>query len=292
MFTNSAIATDTHKDIENYLSGLGLFFRSFFRVKDTRSLETKLGKKRYSKIGKKLQDAIGIRIVLYFPEDIDIVVYLLSKKFRIVEKTIDEPDDNEFCPTRCNLIFQLAERRASSFADNYAAYNGCVDSTYEVQIRTIFSEGWHEIEHDLRYKCKESWDGHRDLSRTLNGIYASLMASEWSIEKIFDDLSYRFYKDKNWDGMLKNKIRLRFDGDILNTSIVDSFSRFPLLAKNFFRIEKQTILKSVADHGLHFPMNLNNIIFFYNAINVHDDLISKLAPEALLDELEQHGIVS
>ncbi|MBK7959276.1 MAG: hypothetical protein IPK03_14995 [Bacteroidetes bacterium] len=30
--------------------------------------------------------------------------------------------------------------------------NSLVDSTFEVQLRTILSEGWHEIDHDLRYK--------------------------------------------------------------------------------------------------------------------------------------------
>ena len=25
-----------------------------------------------------------------------------------------------------------------------------IDNTYEIQLRTVLSEGWHEVEHDLR----------------------------------------------------------------------------------------------------------------------------------------------
>lgn len=292
MFTNSSLAAETHRDIENYLSSFGLFFRCFSRVKETYSLEKKLENKGYSKDGDKMQDAIGMRIVLYFPEDIDSVVYLLGEKFDLLESTIDEPNDQEFSPTRCNLIFNLPERRAASFNTNYKKYNGAIDATYEVQIRTIFSEGWHEIEHDLRYKCKENWDEHKDLSRTLNGVNASLIASEWSLEKIFDDLSYRFYKSRDWEPMLKNKIRLRFDGDGLASDVADIFTKDTDIAKPFFRMKKDKLLRVVADHALRFPMNLNNIIYLYNALEIQNEEIASIAPGALLDMFKEQGIGS
>jgi ppGpp synthetase/RelA/SpoT-type nucleotidyltranferase len=292
MFTNSLLATEIHKDIENYLASFGIFFRCFSRVKETHSLEKKLEKRGYSKDGKKMQDAIGIRIILYFPEDIDSIVSLLEKKFDLLEATIDEPTDEEFSPTRCNLIFNLPERKARAFSTNYQKYDGAIDTTYEVQIRTIFSEGWHEIEHDLRYKCKENWENHKDLSRTLNGISAALIASEWSLERIFDDLSYRFYKSQEWEPMLKNKIRLRFDGDALATKIAEEFTQDTNIAKHFFRMEKAKVLKSVAKHGLKFPMNLNNIIYFYNALEVQNDKITAIAPEPLLAMFKEAGIGS
>lgn len=44
------------------------------------------------------------------------------------------------------------------------------DATYEIQFRTTLSEGWHEIDHALRYKCKTDWDKHEDEERAFNGI--------------------------------------------------------------------------------------------------------------------------
>ena len=75
-------------------------------------------------------------------------------------------------------------------------YEDLIDNTYEVQIRTILSEGWHEVEHDLRYKCKEEWNEFKEESRLLNGIYATLESSEWSMLTLFDRLSYSQYKNK------------------------------------------------------------------------------------------------
>ena len=292
MYTNALLATETHRDIENYLSSFGIFFRCFSRVKEVHSLEKKLKNKGYSNNGKKMQDTIGVRIILYFTEDIDSVVYLLGKKFDLLAATIDEPSDQEFSPTRCNLIFNLPEKRAKAFATNYKKYDGAIDPTYEVQIRTIFSEGWHEIEHDLRYKCKENWEDHKDLSRTLNGISAALIASEWSLEKIFDDLSYRFYKSHEWEPMLKNKIRLRFDGDALAPEIANIFTGDFNIAKQFFRMKKEKVLKSVAEYGLKFPMNLNNIIYFHNELEVLESKITAFAPEPLLAMFKEAGIGS
>ena len=49
-------------------------------------------------------------------------------------------------------------------------FKGRIEPTFKIQIRTVFSEGWHEVEHDLRYKCKDDWEGCELYSHTLNGI--------------------------------------------------------------------------------------------------------------------------
>ncbi len=294
MFSDAVITSDTHKDIENHLEGFGLFFRCFSRAKERHSLNKKIQKKieskEYTKHGKMLQDAIGVRVILYFPEDIESVIYLLDKKFTKHDEMIDPPCEQEFSPTRCNLIFKLPEKRACALLANHKNYEGFIDSTYEVQIRTIFSEGWHEIEHDLRYKRQDSWRNHKDLSRMLNGINASLVASEWSLERIFDDLAHRFYKSGEWESMLKNKMRLRFDGCSLSKELEDIFSKEPDIAKIFFRMEKENVIKAKADHSISFPMDLDNVIFFYNAISVKNKNIIDITPRVMLDDFASHGI--
>lgn len=283
------IATEIHKDIENYLARFGLFFRCFSRTKAQHSLEKKIKEKcesgSYTKDGKRLQDAIGIRIVLYFPEDIETVVFLLKKKFEMIDDAIDNPDETQFLPTRCNLIFRIPKSKTPEFMICYKRFDGYIDNTYEVQVRTIFSEGWHEVEHDLRYKAKESWSNHKDISRILNGINASLVASEWSLEKLFDELAYRFYKNNDWELMLKNKIRLRFDGDELDKNLSDIFSQNVNTAKKFFRINKKKFLQTIADCEFHHPLNLNNIIYAYNFFEVKDKNILNITPELIVEQL-------
>lgn len=100
-----------------------------------------------------IQDMIGIRIVLYFQDDVDALAFFYSCG-EVVSSSIDEFDTSTFRPQRlnltCNLPTELIDDFRKSLPEEFAPY---IDNTYEMQIRTVFSEGWHEVEHDLRYKC-------------------------------------------------------------------------------------------------------------------------------------------
>ena len=69
----------------------------------------------------------------------------------------------------------------------------------------MFFEGWHEIEHDMRYKTNFAddafWKGNPDLSRILNCIVANLELCDWSMIHLFDQIfaisrlcTYRSFK--------------------------------------------------------------------------------------------------
>ncbi|EEV5679197.1 RelA/SpoT domain-containing protein, partial [Escherichia coli] len=201
------IIQSLQKDIEDELNRIGLLYRFFSRTKSESSIIKKYEKEpnKYSEDGKKIQDLFGVRIILYFPDDLFIAQKTLEKLFEIESKTVDETTANLFAATRCNYVFKLPEvlSNDSVLLKKYSY----IDTTFEVQFRTILSEGWHEVEHDLRYKCKEDWVEHNDLSRALNGIYASLETSDWGIMKLFEDLAYRNYKSSAWSAMLRNKLR-------------------------------------------------------------------------------------
>ncbi len=57
--------------ISSKLSDVGIMFRLFSRAKSQESLKKKLGSDSDYGNGKKLQDLIGVRVVLYFNDDID-----------------------------------------------------------------------------------------------------------------------------------------------------------------------------------------------------------------------------
>lgn len=71
--------------------------------------------------------------------------------------SIDEPNKDSFKASRYNIIYSLTDELSDvlNLGDDF----NHIDSTFELQIRTIFSEGWHEVEHDLRYKCTKDWEG-------------------------------------------------------------------------------------------------------------------------------------
>jgi putative GTP pyrophosphokinase len=216
------LARDIGKDIENELQRIGIFYRIFIRAKSDNSITKKLADKGYEKSseGKLLQDVIGIRITLYFNDDLPIVYKALKSRLEFVSETIDETEETVFKPERTNLIFRMNEENAKETNDCVVGYHSYIDTTFEVQLRTVLSEGWHEVDHDLRYKCKMEWNEHSDISRTFNGVYATLVTSDWSIITIFEQLAYRHYKKQNWIAMLRNKFRLRFIEETIDPRIL------------------------------------------------------------------------
>jgi ppGpp synthetase/RelA/SpoT-type nucleotidyltranferase len=275
----SHIAEEIRRDIEEMLSGVGLLFRVFARGKNAISLNKKIEKEpgKYSRGGKLIQDAIGVRVALYFPDDISIVKSILETKFQLNDSasTIDTPGSNQFSVTRYNLVFHLPSESAENF--RRINKNAPLDATFEVQLRSILSEGWHEVEHDLRYKAKDDWNGHDDLSRVLNGIVAILETSEWSMSKLFDELAHRHYKAKNWNGMLPSLLRMRLRGSI-SQEITDTLNSNAVVAKDLSRIDRAKLLKCLSRTKPKIPVTSDNVILLWNAAGPRYECLNLITP--------------
>lgn len=268
------IAEIIRRDIESITNKAGLLCRVFSRGKSASSLNSKINREigKYSKTGRLIQDAVGVRVALYFEEDVDIVADLLKQKFKVDENasTVDSHASDHFTVTRHNLILRIP----LEYQDEIQRSIGLlpIDSTFEVQLRSVLSEGWHEVDHDLRYKSKSSWDGQDDLSRALNGILATLETAEWSMRKIFDDLAYRHYKSGNWEKMLHSKIRMRVDPKI-RQDLYELMNRNNNLAKEIFRVSRKKVINVIAKATPTIPLSLDNIIFVWNFLGPRDEAV-------------------
>lgn len=273
-------------DIEDIVNKSGIFSRVFCRIKTLSSIQKKIVTKKYIENGRKIQDPIGIRVALYFLDDINIIISILKERFKLIDESIDYPETNKFNPERVNLVFEIPDSLTSEFlsAIQYNEYHTSIDSTFEIQIRTVLSEGWHEIEHDLRYKCQEMWQEHDDLSRLLNGIYASLLCSEWSMDRIFKELSYRSYKNKEWSLMLRNKLRLRISNYEIDNNIVKILNDNNETAKSIFQFSRYNLVNILTRSNIDFPLTMNNFVFLINQLYVHDAKITSLTPSCLISE--------
>lgn len=283
------VSESLRKELEVYLESIGLLCRVFGRGKSLHSLNRKISKEpgKYDNNGKLIQDAVGLRVVLYFPEDIDIVQSTLKAKYSFdkVSSTIDTPQTSVFAVTRHNLIFRIPDEHVRDMRSSIQSQP--IDTTFEVQIRTILSEGWHEVEHDLRYKRKEDWESHDDLSRGLNGVVATLETAEWSMRKIFDDLAHRHYKNHQWAAMLHTAIRMRVNPEI-SPEICTAFDNDILLAKEMHRINRPRIFKSLASLAPKIPLTLDNIVYLWNHIETKHPSITRITPEILTETFLQN----
>ncbi len=233
------IANNLQHLIQSELDKIGLLCRVFSRAKSVESIEKKINKSpgKYTPTGKRIQDAFGVRVALYFPDDQAVAMDVLKNSFNYDEhsSTIDTPNGSVFTANRCNLIFKLPPEISenSTLLDSYDV----LDDTFEVQIRTVLSEGWHEVEHDLRYKCQDDWSGYSDLGRALNGIFATLETSDWGMMKLFETLAYRHYKAGEWSQMVRTKFRLRSESD-LSKDVIEKLKLYPETGKKIFRINR------------------------------------------------------
>lgn len=285
----SAVLNTPEKDIEKLickkLDKCGLMYRIFSRMKEKESVKKKIEKKKslYLSNGKKMQDLVGIRIVLYFKDDIDICINILKELFEVDNYEYDQPNAETFKPQRINYVFRIPENILKIPDD--ISEKCLIDNTFEVQIRTIFSEGWHEVEHDIRYKYFEEWDSVPDLSRELNGILAVLEICDHNIMSICEKLAYKKYKEKEWDSMIRNKFRLRFSRQPLSKELVQILSNNSMLAKELYRFDRERLICFFAENAV--PRNCNNVVYIVNEIQLHNKAISVLTPSVIAEKCKK-----
>ena len=126
------------------------------RTKELKSLEDKLiiKNKKYTCI-QEITDIVGIRIITYYNDQVDIIADLLEHEFLVDKKnTIDKrkiTDPDRFGYLSLHYIVQFNNSRIK-----LPEYSNFKDYKAEIQIRTILQHTWAEIEHDLGYKSKEA----------------------------------------------------------------------------------------------------------------------------------------
>jgi ppGpp synthetase/RelA/SpoT-type nucleotidyltranferase len=123
------------------------------RVKTKTSVERKLQRSDEARNISSLTDILGVRVITYFPDEVDVVANLIEREFTVDRKhSTDkrmalEPD--RFGYLSLHYILQLAQSRSA-----LPEYRGFKDIKFELQIRSILQHAWAEIEHDLGYKSE------------------------------------------------------------------------------------------------------------------------------------------
>lgn len=267
--------------VREILNSCGMYFRIFSRVKSVHSIAEKIKRGNYGteENPKKIQDLLGLRVVLYYYDDLSICRDIMEKTFQMIDDwSRPKYNADEFKATKINGVFRFPQEYFSLYKKKL--WNLPIDTTFEIQFRTVFFEGWHEIEHDMRYKSilsdDEFWKGSEELSRILNCILANLELSDWSLVQLFDQLSYNHYKRANWELMLKSKYRIKMsDNETLDSRILEIFDRDKEIAKQFFKASRKRLIHELLK--LDNPhINYNLIVQLMNDSVVHNEEITQI----------------
>ena len=275
------VKVDLLSIIEEKLKKAGFYYRIAYRVKAVDSMVDKLIYKDYRRVGtenedKKMQDLIGIRIMLYFTDDVDICRNLLDTLFAEPgEWVTTENNEYEFKAMKINGIFKLPSYLSKAIIN--PMLSDYVDDTFEVQVRTNSFEGWHEIEHDLRYKGSAFGIGNEALARKMNSILATLELCDDSIVKLLEDLGHQHYKDKKWSDMVRCHYRLKFDNEPIHPEIKKVLDSDINLAKIFFKFERHKVIRQLwnntSDKGI--DLTVTNMIRIVNQIGPNDERLKE-----------------
>ncbi|PKW30047.1 RelA/SpoT domain-containing protein [Flavobacterium lindanitolerans] len=277
--------------IKDELDKIGMFYRLFGRIKDDKSIKEKISRKfeegqEYKIEGKKIQDLLGIRVVTYFKDDIILVKEILSKKFDFIDEEIDELDLTVFKPKRTNIICEFSNDQKEVMQEVKKATQNIdyelIDDTFELQLRTVLSEGWHEIDHGLRYKCKLDWQGRTEEERMLNGIYATLETNDIVLKNLFNELAYKHFKNNNWEALMRTKFRLKFQMGSLNSEIIDILDKKMVIGKKILKLDRIEVLKKIAKSDFSLPVNLNNLFYLINGFEIKDEDVFAITPELII----------
>lgn len=186
---------DFLKEVKNIIektlnkNNIPIAFNVSFRIKSLDSIHEKVASERISlkESITELNDLIGIRIVLLFPEYKNKVVELLSKDFKLLnDPSKSEQSPDKFGYSSVHLILGVKEDWIlTPNWENHA------EKKVEVQIRTLSEHIWAETSHALFYKKEENIPNiiNRDLyklSAILEVVDDKLQDLKIKIEKHFD----------------------------------------------------------------------------------------------------------
>lgn len=165
-----------------------------------------------------------------------------------------------------------------------------IEKTFELQLRTIFSEGWYEVEHDVRYKHSEEWKNteYYEYHRRLNSINATLEVCDHEIVHCLENLAYDCYKRGEIQRMLRYKLRIHFEREDISDKLISTMNHTEGFVKRIYQMDRGEILCCISHpEMIHLPKTMENIIFLCNELYIKNSGIRDLASPLLLNKLRK-----
>lgn len=182
------------------------------RIKNPEHLIEKIVRKRieknmkisFSDYREKITDLIGVRVLHLFKEDWLEIDKFIKEKFDVIEGPrahIGLRDDGEgFVKNNCVIVRHNLGYRSV----HYLVRSGLSKQQFiaEIQVRTIFEEGWSEIDHELKYPyVKDNLVLERFLS-----ILNRFAASADEMGSFINYIQLEFNKSQQIAGELTDKV--------------------------------------------------------------------------------------
>lgn len=150
-----------------------------FRVKTFDSFFDKSERKGYKDPIAETTDICGVRIVNYYPSDLEKISTIINNEFDIIESSNkqNELDEDRFGYRSLHFISTIKQEWLN--APNYRGLGGL---KFEIQARTILMHGWAAISHKLAYKHER--DVPKKFRRDLFRLSALIELADEQFERL------------------------------------------------------------------------------------------------------------
>ncbi|MGE4514423.1 MAG: GTP pyrophosphokinase family protein, partial [Chryseobacterium sp.] len=154
------------------------------RIKNINSIFEKHESQRYriKKSLLELQDLIGVRIVLLFRRDIDIVSELIAKNFKVISSydPADKLNYDQFGYSSKHYVVNIPDNWTNVPTNrNLNAY------TVEIQLRTLSQHNWAETSNFFQYKNEANVP--KEILRTIGRVSALLETVDLELERTLSE---------------------------------------------------------------------------------------------------------
>ncbi|MCR5861205.1 hypothetical protein LRS05_03170 [Flavobacterium sp. J372] len=173
-----------HQLLTSLLNSSGIKYHVIeCRTKTLDSLSEKTERKEIQNLSD-ITDISGLRIILYYQDDVDKVVDMIKSNFVIDDKnSINKADlysSNEFGYLSLHYIVSINKKR--NILPEWALYKSLKS---EIQIRTVLQHSWASISHELSYK--KQYDIPKELQRKLFRLAGLFELADEQFLKIRDE---------------------------------------------------------------------------------------------------------
>jgi ppGpp synthetase/RelA/SpoT-type nucleotidyltranferase len=167
-----------HLEGVSHIDRIGARAKSPQRFADKAVKVLQDGTFKYSHPLEQVQDLVGVRVVVFYKQDVDIVSKIVEKYFTRIEKRDIVPDsESSFGYVGKHFILTVP---ADVIADDDDTSK--LPKFFELQIKTLFQHAWSEANHDLAYKPES------ELSSQQSRLIAFTAAQAWGADHHFAQL--------------------------------------------------------------------------------------------------------
>lgn len=149
------------------------------RIKSLNSFIEKIERKKYQNPFDDIEDICGLRIVCYYPSDIEKISTIIKNEFNIIK------DDNKTAELENDKFGYRSYHFIATIKKEWEytpAFKGLSDYKFEIQVRTILMHAWASINHKLQYKHED--DIAPKLKRDLFRLSALVEMADEQFDKV------------------------------------------------------------------------------------------------------------